>query len=189
MIHNTLRAYFPAEVGNPPVSGFQGTGVGIGMLGRVRGEVGDNTILGSALAPTGGPRFQLGIAVGKLFGLTRKTSGTIDIHGNTVRRVDYGLYTSETHELSIHANRISQTTYGMYVDETVGSSVRSNSVNALNTGLWLTSSASNSVVGNTVSGAGGSCVDDSLGSGTAGTSNHWAHNTATSSTPAGICRT
>ena len=106
-----------------------------------------------------------------------------------MRRVGYGALIQQADEVTFRRNQVSNTYYGIWAQAATDSAFRRNSIGAKGVGVLLYDSAGNQVVSNTVSGVGGICVDDSSGgSGTAGTNNHWADNTATvASSPVGIC--
>ena len=142
--------------------------------------------------PTSGPSFIFGIAIGQAFtGGTPGSGGTIDVHDNIVRRVGYGALLQAADQVTFRRNQVSNTYYGIFAQATTDSAIRRNTIGAKAVGVYLADSADNEVVSNAVSGVGGICYDTSSGgSGTAGTDNHWADNTATvASSPVGICAT
>ena len=121
--------------------------------------------------------------------MTSTGNGTIDVHDNVVRRVGYGIAIVGADQIAVRRNQVSNTYYGIAAEVVTDSAIRRNTIGAKGFGLYLQGSAGNDVIANTVSGVGGTCIDDSSGSGTAGTDNHWADNTATvGSSPTGHLR-
>lgn len=189
-VHNSVRAYFHQSTMVSAIESIvTGGEFGIGLLGRAKGEVRDNVIQGSTSGPVAGPSFFVGIAIGQAFVPSGGHNGPIDIHDNIVRRVVYGAYVVDADQVTFRRNQVTNTYYGVWAQATTDSGFRRNTIAAKYAGLLLLSgSADNQVVSNAVSGVGGFCIDDSSGSGTAGTDNHWADNTATAgSNPSGIC--
>jgi parallel beta-helix repeat protein len=186
--HNSVRAYFRQGTPVFAIEGLSGGQFGIALLGNVRGEIQDNVVQGSTSAPLDGPGWLYGIVVGDAFVMTPTGNGTIDVHDNVVRRVGYGIAIVGADQIAVRRNQVSNTYYGIAAEVVTGSAIRRNTIGAKGFGLYLQGSAGNDLIENEVSGVGGTCIDDSTGSGTAGTDNHWAGNTATvGSLPPGIC--
>jgi parallel beta-helix repeat protein len=188
-IHNSVRAYFPQGIPDVAIEGLTGGQFGIGLVGRVRGEIGDNVVQGSRSAPLNGPGWLYGIVTGDVFVMTSGGNGAIDVHDNVVRRVGYGIAVLGADDITVRRNEVTNTYFGIAAEGVTGSAIRRNTIGAKGFGLYLQGSAGNDVISNTVSGVGGTCIDGSSGgTGTAGTDNHWADNTATvGSSPPGIC--
>jgi parallel beta-helix repeat protein len=195
IVHNSVRAYF----GKPPTGGspVPGTGPGgqfaIGMFGRARGNITNNVIQGAGAAPltSGSSTFIIGIAVVGLTGSpsTAFRNGPIDVHGNIVRRVLYGLYGVSADQLTIRDNVFRNAYIGLRFEGAEGNAVSQNTVATKYIGIQVDAASSgNQLRRNSLSGNGVSCQDDSVGSGTAGTANGWHANTAAqTSSPTGIC--
>jgi hypothetical protein len=188
-VHNSVRAYFHQTTTDFAIESIIGGQFGIGLLGRAKGEVHDNVIQGSTSAPLSGPSFFVGIAIGQAFVKSSGHNGPIDVHDNIVRRVIYGALIQGADQVTVRRNQISNTYYGIWAAQATDSAVRRNTIGAKGGGLLVFGSTDNQVASNAVSGVGGFCYDDSTGgTGTAGTDNHWADNTATAvSNPPGIC--
>jgi parallel beta-helix repeat protein len=187
-IHNSVRAYFHQGAVVTGIAGLSGGEFGIALLGRVKGEIGDNVVQGSTSAPLSGPGWLYGIVVGDAFVMAPTSNGRIDVHDNIVRRVGYGIVVAGADETSVRRNQVTNTYFGLALEGVTDSAFRRNTIGAKGFGILVQGSTGNDLASNTVSGVGGTCIDDSSGSGTAGTDNHWVDNTATvGSSPTGIC--
>lgn len=188
---NTVRAWFgaPPAPGAPsavaPMSQF-----GIALFGRSAGVVRSNAVQGAMGAPGSGPGFLYGIVVAPGFvpGGTAR-NGALDIRGNLIRRVGYGLMLLGARDVRARGNEVRQVLVGLGLEDTRDSRVAHNHVTATQDGIVVVgASHANRLVGNVIAGSGGSCRDDTTGGGTAGTANAWTGNTATQgSSPAAIC--
>jgi hypothetical protein len=192
IVHNSVRAYF----GDPPAGASSvaalpsGGDFGIGLFGRNQGTVRDNVIQGSSDAPLGGAGWIAGIGILPVESDAGAFSNDpIDVHDNTVRRVFYGIYVVGADDLDIHRNQVTNTLLGLLFSQVKDSTVQRNEVGAKSLGIAVDAQSShNTVRDNTVGGIGGGCDDASIGTGTAGTANHWSGNIASvPSNPAGIC--
>jgi parallel beta-helix repeat protein len=198
VVHNSVRAYFghaPAGSSSTAAAAHAGSSIagsaisgvaGINALGRVQGSIRSNVVQGSASGPADGPYFYYGLLMQTGPGLQ---NGPISIHDNIVRRVALGLYAGGSKDVTIERNQVTNTRNGMVFQVLTDSTVRHNTVGAVDAGIIVDSTSSgNAFRHDTVTGAGGTCSDDSVGGGTAGTANSWSDNTASvSSDPAGIC--
>ncbi len=195
VVHNSVRAYFgQPPVGGSPVGGITvGGQFAVGLLGRVRGSVRNNVIQGAGAAPIGGATFLAGIFVSPVYVTASGpgSNGHIEVRGNTVRRVLYGLFAVGADQLGVRNNRFTNTYAGILLQQVEDTSIKHNRIGARNIGIAVDStSTGNQLRHNKVTGAGGTCQDASSGSGTAGTDNTWTRNTAShGGSPAGICAT
>jgi len=190
---NSVRAYFgkPPKGGSPVSGAAVGAQFAIGMFGRARGRLTDNVIQGAGVAPTttGASTFLVGIGIvangpGGAF-----TNGPIDVRGNTVRRVIYGLYAVNADQLTVRNNHVTNTYVGLRFEGARDNGIVDNTISAKYIGIQADpSTTGNKFKHNAVSGNHISCEDGSSGLGTAGTANTWTGDTATRpSTPVGIC--
>ena len=192
VVQNSVRAYF----GDPPAGGSSvadGVGGEFGILyvGHTRGAIRSNVVQGSTSAPLSGAAFLAAIGVANEFGSSgpSNVNGPIDIRDNLVRRVVYGVYLIQSHHVTVRHNQVGNTAFGLILEGAQYNTLKGNTIKAKASGIYLDSATIGNVVrSNSVSGVGGTCIDVSPGSGTAGTGNTWTGNTATvSSSPVGIC--
>jgi hypothetical protein len=189
---NTVRAWF----GAPPVGPAPGvldvvSQFGIALLGRVAGTVRGNVVQGAIGAPEAAPGFYYGIAVSPTTCLCAGSdrNGAIDIRGNLVRRVWYGVMLIGAHHVKVRGNEVRRVLVGVGLQDTRDSRVVNNEVRGAQGGIWVGGdSHANRLADNVVAGAGGSCQDGTSGGRTAGTANTWTGNTAKhGDSPSGIC--
>jgi hypothetical protein len=188
---NTVRAWFGAPPAGeaPSVTGPMGQ-FGIGLLGRSAGTVRGNVVQGAFGAPESAPGFIYGIVVAPSFiSGGNAVNGAIDIRGNLVRRVAYGLWLAGARNVRVRGNVLKHVMFGFGLEAARDSRVASNQVQALQGGIAVYGgSHDNRLVDNVVTGPNGTCTDDTTGGHTAGTANHWSGNSANhGSSPAAIC--
>jgi hypothetical protein len=148
-------------------------------------KISDNTITNS----TGTAFFVDGGNVG-----TTISGNTISGGNATGIRIGNSFYQSEANsKITVRGNTVTTRSNGIQVIVSAGdlpSSTISNNVvrNSTNNGIWLAGGAGITVSGNRALDSGATdCVDETTGSGTAGTANSWTGDTGRTSDPAGLC--
>lgn len=178
------RPRVPA-VGSVGISGGPLGSTGVVIDGPVTGQVDQNVIQGAPGGLETGAAFDVGIAVEG--GSARPD--TLVVADNLIRRVWVGMTIQDANGLQVRTNTIRTAYIGLIASAMSDSVLRNDQVQAKVAGVVLTASEGNRLTRNAVTGAGGFCIDDSEGDGTAGTANTWIRNTAwQGSEPAGICQ-
>jgi parallel beta-helix repeat protein len=153
---------------------------GIRVVGGARAEVTGNVV--RSLSSASEPHLEIGISI-------QNGAGTSDIHHNDVWYVARGIGVIDS-RARVRSNDVRGfgVRHGIHLLDGTGSEVLSNRVRGFDTGIWVEASGNslrnNDARGNGVVG----CLDETSGTGTAGTANTWSGNKGSpASTPVEVC--
>lgn len=209
---NSVRYWHLGQQGRQPVAASRRpsassrlaagpAGPGLRAYGIALGLGASGTIYGNEVSS--GPDARIGVA-GAIstpllgFGITIQDPGKLLISQNTVRRSYSGISLGGATGPKVRANVVTDSFYGIALQSVQAGGVRNNQVGPGVYGISidaflqnagpLAPSQGNRVISNTALGnVAYDCLDDTVGSGTAGTANTWSLNTGLVSYPSDLC--
>lgn len=146
--------------GSGPLNYIVQTGIQLsfGASGRVQNNLVSNTAYTPAYTPSAYASP----------GILLFQASSVDVIGNVISGTDVGIYLSDAHNANVKTNTVDRSAYnGIFVS-------RDSSGNSISNNLLMNSTSYDA-------------VDDSIGTGTAGTADTWAQNKCNTNRPGGLC--